>query len=130
MYAINFYSPVFADQLRKRRKTATIRLGDESDKYREGQVVWVTVGRRYGPRKKVFCAVLDSVDYKPLKELTRRDIERENPEFRSHSEVRDFLETLYDRPVVLDDMVTVIHFSDISEEPPPGEQFISDLESE
>ena len=30
MYALNFYSPVVADQLRQRRKTATIRLGDKS----------------------------------------------------------------------------------------------------
>ena len=29
MYALNFYSPIVADQLRSRRKTATIRLGDK-----------------------------------------------------------------------------------------------------
>ena len=37
MEALNFYSPVVADQLRHRRKTATIRLGDKSGKYRKGQ---------------------------------------------------------------------------------------------
>ena len=30
MYALNFYSPIVADQLRSKRKTATIRLGDKS----------------------------------------------------------------------------------------------------
>jgi hypothetical protein len=32
MFALNFYSPVVADQLRTGRKTATIRLGDKSPK--------------------------------------------------------------------------------------------------
>ena len=36
MYALNFYSPIVADQLRSRRKTATIRLGDKSKKYKKG----------------------------------------------------------------------------------------------
>ncbi len=29
MYALNFYSTLFADALRQGRKTATIRLGDK-----------------------------------------------------------------------------------------------------
>ena len=33
MYALNFYSPLFIDQLRRGRKTATIRLGDKRAKY-------------------------------------------------------------------------------------------------
>ena len=53
MYALNFYSPLFIDQLRKGRKTATIRLGDKRGKYDRGQLVWVTVGHRHGPRQRV-----------------------------------------------------------------------------
>ena len=56
MYALNFYSPMVADQLRSHRKTATIRLGDKSRKYRKGMVVHVLVGSRYSPREKVFDA--------------------------------------------------------------------------
>jgi len=41
MYALNFYSPMVADQLRSHRKTATIRLGDKSSKYKKGMVVSV-----------------------------------------------------------------------------------------
>ena len=44
--ALNFFSTVFADQLKRRRKTATIRLGDKQHKYRKDQVVLVPVGRR------------------------------------------------------------------------------------
>ena len=44
-FALNFYSPIVADQLRTGRKTATIRLGDKSAKYRKGMIVTVLVGR-------------------------------------------------------------------------------------
>ena len=45
-FALNFYSPVVADQLRTGRKTATIRLGDKSAKYRKGMIVTVLVVSR------------------------------------------------------------------------------------
>ena len=61
MFALNFYSPVVADQLRTGRKTATIRLGDKSPKYRKGMIVTVLVGTRYGQREKIFDAVIDRV---------------------------------------------------------------------
>ena len=44
-FALNFYSPVVADQLRTGRKTVTIRLGDKSTKYKKGRsyrVVWTS----------------------------------------------------------------------------------------
>ena len=58
MFALNFYSPLFIDQLRKGRKTATIRLGDKRRKYERGQLVWVTVGHRHGPRPLSVCRIL------------------------------------------------------------------------
>ena len=57
MYALNFYSPMVADQLRSGRKTATIRLGDKSRKYRKGMIVQVLAGTRFSPRLKIFDAV-------------------------------------------------------------------------
>ena len=70
-FVLNFYSAVFIDQLKRGRKTATIRLGDKSGKYERGQVVWVTVGFRHSPREKIFTAVIDDVEVKPLGELSR-----------------------------------------------------------
>lgn len=115
MYALNFYSAVFGEMLRQGRKTATIRLGDKRDKYRDGQVVWLTVGRRFGTRRKVGVAIIDRVEVKRLAEVTPREIERDNPELRRHEDLMDFLATIYGRPVGLDDLVTVIHFSRIVE---------------
>ena len=118
MYVLNFYSPVFVDQLRRGRKTATIRLGDKSHKYRRGEMVVVTVGFQHAPREKIFEAVIDSVEVKRMRDLSPRDIEHDNPEFRRVEETQHFLEQIYGREVGLDDEITVIRFSAIHERPP------------
>ena len=113
MFALNFYSPIVADQLRSRRKTATIRLGDKSAKYKKGMIVTVLVGVRYGQREKIFDAVIDKVEVKQLGELSPREIEHDNPEIRRVEEMAGFLGQLYNREVSEDDTVTVIRFSQI-----------------
>ena len=113
MYALNFYSPMVADQLRSGRKSATIRLGDKSSKYRKGMVVQVLCGVRFGARERVFEAVIDKVEVKSLAELSPREIEHDNPEIRRTDEMASFLGQLYNRDVTDDDTVTVIHFSEI-----------------
>jgi hypothetical protein len=113
MYALNFYSPIVADQLRTRRKTATIRLGNKSAKYKKGMIVQVLAGARYSPREKIFDAVIDKVEVKPLSELSPRDIEHDNPEIRRTEEMANFLSQLYNREVSVDELVTVIRFSAI-----------------
>jgi hypothetical protein len=113
MYALNFYSPIVADQLRSRRKTATIRLGDKSAKYKKGIIVQVLCGSRYSPREKIFDAVIDKVEVKTLGELSPNEVEHDNPELRSTQEMADFLARLYNRDVTLDDTVTLIRFSEI-----------------
>jgi hypothetical protein len=117
LYVLNFYSPVFVDQLRSGRKTATIRLGDKSRKYKRGQVVWITIGYRHQPREKIFAAVIDDVEVKKVEELSPRDVEHDNPEFRRRDETVDFLQKIYTRPISEEDTVTVIRFSQIVERP-------------
>ena len=115
---LNFYSTIFADQLKRGRKTATIRLGDKSHKYRKNQAVLVTVGYQHSPREKIFEAVIDQVEVKKFKDLSPRDIEHDNPEFRRHDEMIHFLEQIYGKPVTQDDTVTVVRFSQIIDNPP------------
>ena len=117
LFVLNFYSAIFVDQLKRGRKTATIRLGDKSNKYERGQVVWVTVGFRHSPREKIFSAVIDEVEVKRVAELSPRDIEHDNPEFRRIEETVNFLEQIYSRSISNDDLVTVIRFSQIVERP-------------
>ena len=112
-FALNFYNPAVAEQLRTGRKTATIRLGDKSAKYRKGMIVTVLCGARYGQRERIFDAVIDKVEVKALEDLSPREIEHDNPSLRRPEEMADFLSQLYNRDVSGAHAVTVIRFSAI-----------------
>jgi hypothetical protein len=73
----------------------------------------VLVGVRYGPRERIFDAVIDKVDVKTLVELSPREIEHDNPEMRRPEDMATFLSQLYNREVTENDTVTVIRFSQI-----------------
>lgn len=111
--ALNFYSSNYHGHLLCRKKACTIRLGDKRDKYQEGDIVWITAGNRFEPRKKVFTAVLDRVIVKTLAELSEDDLKGESPDIRSIDDVVKYLSEIYRRPVERDEIVTVIYFSEI-----------------
>lgn len=115
MFALNFYSDLYGEVLKNNRKTCTIRLGDKSDKYQTGMIVWVTVGPRFGRRQKLYSALLDRVEVKTIAELSPRDIEREGPELRSHDDVIELLSRIYGDFVTPQHTVTVIYFSRVDE---------------
>ena len=117
MQVLNFYSTIFADELKRGRKTATIRLGDKSGKYRKNQAVLITIGFQYSPREKIFDAVIDQVEVMKVSDLSPRDIKHDNPEFRRPEELVHFLEQIYGRPVSMEDTVTVVRFSQIVDKP-------------
>jgi hypothetical protein len=77
----------------------------------------ITVGFQHSPRQKIFDAVIDSVEVKQVQDLSPRDIEHDNPEFRRLDEMVHFLEQIYGRKVEMDDTVTVVRFSQISDRP-------------
>ena len=104
-----------ADQLRSRRKTATIRLGDKSAKYKKGMVVQVLVGSRYGPREKVFDAVIDKVEVKQLaRSLSARDRARQPGDPSPGRDGELARPALQPAEVGAEDTVTVIRFSEIN----------------
>jgi hypothetical protein len=115
MFAINFYPELYADALMRGRKSATMRLGDKSDKYQTGQIIWITVGRRYQVRRKLFTAIIDDVAVKKIGDLTNMEVEKENLEFRSAEDVMTLLSRIYDRVVTPMDTVTIITFSPVRE---------------
>jgi hypothetical protein len=115
MFALNFYTDLYGDVLRNNRKTVTIRLGDKSAKYQTGMVVWVTIGARFARRQKMYSALLDRVEVKKISELSPRDIERENPEFRSQDDVIAMLSRIYGDLITPEHTVTVIYFSRIDD---------------
>src|SRR5436309_5780177 len=102
-----------ADQLRSGLKTATIRLGDKSAKYRKGMIVQVLAGARYSPRERIFDAVIDKVEVKQLGDLSPNEIQHDNPMLKHPDEMASFLSQLYNRDVSLEDTVTIIRLSEI-----------------
>ena len=77
----------------------------------------VTIGYQYSPRERIFEAVIDQVEVMQLADLSPRDIKHDNPEFRRHEELINFLEQIYGRSVSLEDIVTVVRFSQILDKP-------------
>jgi hypothetical protein len=115
MYALNFYSELYEEVLKNGRKTVTIRLGDKSDKYEAGMLAWVTIGPRFGRRQKLFTCILDRVEVKTIDQLSPREIQKENPEFRNPDDVVHLLRRIYSDDISVEDTVTVIHFSPVDE---------------
>ncbi len=115
MFALNFYSEFYEEVLRNGRKSITIRLGDKSDKYSTGMIVWVTIGPRFGKRQKLFAAILDRVEVKTIDALSPREIQKENPEFRTAEDLLHLLRRIYSDDISVEDTVTVIHFSPVAE---------------
>ena len=117
MFALNFYPELYSDALMRGRKSATIRLGDKSVKYQSGQIVWITVGRRYQVRQRLFTAIIDDVTVKKIGDLDVREVEKESMEFREAEDVMTLLSRIYDRVITPLDTVTIISFSPVREEP-------------
>lgn len=115
MRALNFYSSNYHSQLVCRRKTCTIRLGDKTHKYAEGDIVWVTVGKRFAQKKKIYTAAIDRVLVKPICQLTAEDLQGENPDLANVDDLLVFLRSIYDKALTLTDTVTVVYFSEIIE---------------
>ncbi|HEY3365815.1 MAG TPA: RNA-binding protein [Symbiobacteriaceae bacterium] len=115
MRALNFYSSVYHGFLVNRDKTCTIRLGDKTYKYQDGDVVLVTYGDKFKQRKKVFTAMIDQVTVKKIRDLSPEDLQGENPEMKSSQDAVDFLNVIYKSDITLDSVVTVVHFSEIVE---------------
>ncbi len=116
MFALNFQSPNHKPLLITRKKNCTIRLGDIRDSFPENSLVWITFGKKFEPKLKLYPAVIDKVAVKTFAELTTGDLEHQNPAIKSLDELRHFLEETYHKVVSPDDIVTVIYFSEVFEE--------------
>lgn len=115
MRALNFYSIIYHGNLVTREKRCTIRLGDKRGKYAEGDLVWVTSGDRFARRTKLYTAVIDRVVTKPARELSPEDVAGESRDMKGVDDVLAFLAKVYGRPVSVDELVTVVYFSEVVE---------------
>ena len=96
-----------------RKKNCTVRLGDVRSQYPESSIVWITTGKKYEVKKRLYTAIIDKVRVKKFAELTSRDLGHQNPEIDSLEGLRLDFENIYQRRITLDDTVTVIYFSEV-----------------
>ncbi len=113
MMSLNFQAPKHEELLMQRKKNCTVRLGDVRSQYPENSIVWVTTGKRYEFKKKLYTAFIDRVRVKKFAELTSRDLGHQNPEIDNLEALRLDFEDIYKRRITLEDTVTVIYFSEI-----------------
>jgi len=116
MFALNFQSPNHEKLLLSRTKNCTIRLGDIRDSYPESSIVSITFGKRFNPKRKLYSAIVDKVCIKKFSQLNHGDLDHQNPEIKSIDELIIFFEKIYERSITPDDTVTVIYFSEITED--------------
>lgn len=115
MFALNFVSDQHEAMLVSRRKNCTVRLGDLSSTYPENSIVWITFGKKFTKRHKLYTAIIDKVSVKQFHQLTAEDLAHQNPDIKTPEELISFFEELYGKTIALSDKVSVIYFSEIYE---------------
>lgn len=113
MKSLNFSKCKFSDNLSKRYKKCTIRLGDKTLEYSKNEIVWVTAGDRFAQRKMLYTAIIDKIFVKPLAHLTVLDCNGEHPALHTTYAVQKFLQEIYGKKVLQTDVVTIIYFSEV-----------------
>ena len=116
MMALNFQAAKHKKMLMERTKDCTIRLGDVSHDYKQNSIVWITAGKKYEPKHKLYTAFLDKVRVKTMGTLTSADLGHQNPEINSVDELVEDFEKIYKRRILKEDTVTVIYFSEVHED--------------
>lgn len=115
MLALNFQAEQHEELLAKRKKNCTVRLGDVHDKYPESSVVWITTGKKLEPKRKLFTAFIDRSQVKTMGNLTAADLDHQNPNIKTREDLIADFERIYQKRITMDDTVTVIYFSEITE---------------
>jgi hypothetical protein len=113
MFALNFQWPNHEELLITRKKNCTVLLGDIREKYPENSVVWITFGKKFSPKTKLYTAIIDKAYTKKFSDLTSHDLDHQNPGIKSVEELIKVFEKLDEKAVGPDDIVTVIYFSEI-----------------
>ena len=107
---LHFY-PYYEDLLKERRKTSTLRLGDQTMKYRKGDLVKLTYS--WNPQEAVMLGHVRIVDVfsVPIRSLKNEDLEGESPDCKTTQAVPYVLSAIYRKVVTEDDIVTVIRWN-------------------
>lgn len=108
--SLNFH-PYYEELLKKRLKTKTIRLGDESRKYKKGQVFTLTCGWTENNTVVVGRAMILDVLVAPLSSLKDSDLDGESPDCLTVKAVPYVLSAIYRQVVSADDTITMLQWT-------------------
>ena len=104
---LNFY-PYYARLLSSRRKTTTIRLGNQTGRFSNGDVVRITVGWNVESNSEIAKARITHIETKRVIEINRDDLEGESPDCRNKGAIIYVLSAIYRRIVSDNDTVTIV----------------------
>jgi hypothetical protein len=107
---LNLY-PYYEKLLREKRKTRTIRLGDQTSKYRRGQLFTLTCGWTPEQSSKLGKIRVLDVCSTQIKSLRDADLEGESPDCLRVAAIPYVLSAIYRKVVLENDIVTVIRWS-------------------
>ena len=115
MMSLNFQAEKHAKMLAARTKRCTVRLADVSKQFPENSIVWITTGKKFEPKQRLYTAFLDKVRVKTMADLTSADLGQQNPEINSREELITDFEHIYKKRITMEDTVTVIYFTEVHE---------------
>jgi hypothetical protein len=115
MMSLNFQAEKHEKMLIARTKNCTVRLGDVSKQYPESAIVWVTTGKMFELKRRLYTAFIEKVRVKTMADLTSSDLGHQNPEINSREGLIEDFEHIYKKRITMDDTVTVIYFTEVIE---------------
>jgi len=107
---LNFY-PYYEKLLKERRKTTTVRLGDQTSRYQKGELLTLTCG--WAVNESVGLAKIKILDIRsaPVSSLKNEDLKGESPDCLTVEALPYVLSAIYRRVVSEHDTVTVIRWA-------------------
>jgi len=101
---LNFH-PQYKEMVLQGKKTTTIRLGDRTDKYKIGENVVLSIGKKWC-LTKIGEGIIEKAYSKRLNELTKKDLEGESEDARTITGLKETLETYYRQAMDDEEMVS------------------------
>lgn len=107
---LNFY-PYYEKLLKQRRKSTTVRLGDQTPRYKKGELLTLSCG--WAVNESVELAKIKILDIRsaPISSLKDEDLKGESPDCRTVEALPYVLSAIYRRVVSEQDLVTVIRWA-------------------
>jgi len=107
---LNFY-PYYRDLLRQKRKTVTVRLGDQTSRYQKGELLTLTCGWSGNDAVELGKIKVLDIYSASIGSLKDEDLNGESPDCLTVEALPYVLSAIYRKVVSEQDIVTVIRWA-------------------